>query len=407
MGDGGRSAQAPGTILLKWPCPPSASRPPASAPPKARMPRLTAEHRNFLILLAGVSVAFALILWPLFGALFWAMVLTVLFWPLQARLLRRWPARPNLCALLTLLACTLLVLLPAAVVGGLLADQGTSLLQRLRSGELDFGRYLEQILGLLPAWALSWLQSLGLADMASIQARLSSVAVQASQFLATQVLTIGQNALQFAVNLGVMLYVLFFLLRDGKALRGQVSAAVPLNPQRKEVLFTKFITVIRATVKGNVLVAATQGLLGGLIFWFLGVQGALLWAVLMGLLSLLPAVGAGLIWLPVALYFVAIGDLSSGLILMAYGVLVIGMVDNVLRPVLVGKDTKMPDYLVLVSTLGGMAMFGLNGFVIGPLIAALFMATWALHGQPPAPAAPTARPQADSPPPETTTEHTP
>jgi predicted PurR-regulated permease PerM len=371
------------------------------------MPRLATEHRNFLVLLAVVSVAFAVILWPLFGALFWAMVLTVLFWPLQQRLLRRWPERHNLCALITLLACTLLVLVPAAVVGGLLADQGATLVARLSSGELDFGRYLQEIVGLLPSWAFSWLQSVGLADLASIQERLSSVAVQASQFVATRVLTIGQNALQFAVNLGVMLYVLFFLLRDGRSLQRMVSNAIPLNAQRKAILFGKFITVIRATVKGNVLVAATQGLLGGLIFWILGVQGALLWAVLMGLLSLLPAVGAGLIWLPVALYFVAIGDLTSGLILIAYGVLVIGMVDNVLRPILVGKDTKMPDYLVLVSTLGGMAMFGLNGFVIGPLIAALFMATWALHGQPPAAtdAAPNEAPVL--PPTETKPEQTP
>jgi predicted PurR-regulated permease PerM len=125
-------------------------------------------------------------------------------------------------------------------------------------------------------------------------------------------------------------------------------------------------------------VAIAQGTLGGLAFWFLGVQGALLWAVLMAFLSLLPAVGAALIWGPVALYFLATGRIWQGLVLVFVGVFVIGLVDNILRPILVGKDTQMPDYIVLMSTIGGMALFGINGFVIGPVIAALFMAAWSL-----------------------------
>lgn len=136
--------------------------------------------------------------------------------------------------------------------------------------------------------------------------------------------------------------------------------------------------MIRATIKGNVAVAAVQGALGGLAFWFLDVQGALLWAVLMAFLSLLPAVGAALIWLPVALYFLATGEIWQGVFLIVFGVVVIGLVDNILRPLLVGKDTQMPDYIVLLSTIGGMALFGINGFVIGPVIAALFLAAWDL-----------------------------
>jgi predicted PurR-regulated permease PerM len=119
-----------------------------------------------------------------------------------------------------------------------------------------------------------------------------------------------------------------------------------------------------------------QGALGGLIFWLLGIHAALLWAVLMAAVSLLPAVGTALIWLPVAVYLLASGSVSKGIVLVAYGVVVIGLVDNVLRPVLVGKDTKLPDYVILVSTLGGIAIFGFNGLVIGPVIAAMFMAAW-------------------------------
>jgi predicted PurR-regulated permease PerM len=196
--------------------------------------------------------------------------------------------------------------------------------------------------------------------------------------VATQALDVGRNTFDFLVSLTIMLYLLFFLLRDGRALGARIRQAVPLGPKYKERLFSNFTTVIRATVKGNVLVAIAQGALGGLAFWFLGVQAPLLWAVVMAFLSLLPAVGAALVWAPVAIYFLVTGSTWQGIALILWGTLVIGLVDNFLRPVLVGKDTKLPDYMVLLSTIGGMALFGLNGFVIGPVIAALFVASWDL-----------------------------
>ncbi|RZJ16281.1 MAG: AI-2E family transporter, partial [Haliea sp.] len=199
---------------------------------------------------------------------------------------------------------------------------------------------------------------------------------QGSQFIATQALSIGQNTFDFLVAFFVMLYLLFFLLRDGAALARRIEEAVPLDGEVKRDLLGKFATVVRATVKGNVVVAGLQGALGGLILWILGIHAPVLWGTLMAFLSLLPAVGAALVWLPVALYFLATGAIVKGVVLIVFGVLVIGLVDNILRPLLVGKDTKMPDYLVLVSTLGGMALFGLNGFVIGPVVAAMFIAVW-------------------------------
>jgi predicted PurR-regulated permease PerM len=191
-----------------------------------------------------------------------------------------------------------------------------------------------------------------------------------------------------------MLYLAFFLLRDGRRLRRGIAARLPLREGDKRVLFDKFTTVIRATVKGNVVVAVTQGALGGLAFWVLGIHAALLWGVVMAFLSLLPAVGAGLVWVPVAVYLLATGALWQGVALVAFGVLVIGLVDNVLRPILVGKDTKLPDYVVLISTVGGIALLGLNGFVLGPVVAAIFLSAWDLFGQqegpdePPPPATP-------------------
>jgi predicted PurR-regulated permease PerM len=209
-----------------------------------------------------------------------------------------------------------------------------------------------------------------------VQDRLSAGLMQASQAVAARALSIGQSTFDFVVSLFVMLYLLFFLLRDGDALSRRIGTAIPLRAEHKRPLAEKFTAVIRATVKGNVVVALAQGALGGLIFWLLGIHAALLWAVVMAVLSLLPAVGAALVWAPVAVYLLATGAVWQGVVLIAFGVLVIGLVDNVLRPVLVGKDTRIPDYVVLISTLGGIEIFGVNGFVVGPAIAAMFMAAW-------------------------------
>lgn len=344
------------------------------------------EKRVFLILLTGVTLAFGAILWQFHGALFWGVVLAILFAPLHRKLLQRMPKSPNLAALATLGLCLVIVILPMTLITVSLVQEATGIYDRLKSGQLNFGQYLQQIIAALPAWAASLLDRFNLTTLGDMQEKLSSFAVQASQFVATKALNIGQNTLEFVVGFGVMLYLLFFLLRDGAALAARIGHATPLDAEHKRQLASKFTTVIRATVKGNIVVAASQGALGGLIFWILGIQGPVLWGVAMAFLSLLPAVGAGLVWGPVALYFLATGAVVQGVVLTLYGVAVIGLVDNVLRPLLVGKDTKMPDYVVLISTLGGMALFGLTGFVIGPAIAALFIASWDLFAPPDAPA---------------------
>lgn len=336
------------------------------------------QNRTFLSLLVAVTLAFLAILWPFQGAVFWAIVLAILFMPLHRRLLARMPGRPNLAALSTLGLCLLVAILPMALLSVSLLKEAAQIYEHMRSGQLSFGSYFQQIVSALPDWATKLLTQLHLTSVAELQEKLSAAAVQASQFLATKALNIGQNTLEFVISFGIMLYLLFFLLRDGAALGRRIRRAVPLDERHKRDLASKFTTVIRATVKGNIVVAASQGALGGLIFWILGIQGPVLWGVLMAFLSLLPAVGAGLIWIPVALYFLATGAIWQGVVLTAYGICVIGLVDNILRPLLVGKDTKLPDYLVLISTLGGMALFGLTGFVIGPAIAALFVAAWDL-----------------------------
>jgi predicted PurR-regulated permease PerM len=334
------------------------------------------EDKTFLLLIIAVSLAFALILWPFYGAVLWATVLATVFAPLYRRLLSSMPQRRNLAALATVLIIVTMVILPLTLTAASLLQEATSLYEGMRSGELDFGRFFQQFLDALPAWATNLLDRFGLTNLGAVQERLSAALMKGSQFLATQAVNIGLGTADFIVSLFVMLYLLFFLLRDGGALSRRIKDAIPLRAEQQRALFSKFTIVIRAVFKGNILVAALQGVLGGMIFWFLGINAPVLWAVVMAFLSLLPAVGAALVWLPVAIYLLATGAVWQGVVLIAYGALVISLVDNFLRPFLVGKDTKMPDYIVLISTLGGIAMFGLNGFVIGPVIAAMFIAAW-------------------------------
>lgn len=336
------------------------------------------QHKAFLLLLIAVSVAFGLILLPFFGAVFWACVLAIIFTPFYRRLLVIMPKRENLSALATLLLCLVIVILPVTLITASLLQEGQALYHKISSGELKFGTYFHQAIGVLPPWAIKLLDGAGLARFSEAKDTLSNGAAQESQLIAAEGFKIGQNTFEFFVSFGIMLYLLFFLLRDGDILFERIRVAIPLSPEHKRHLFSKFTTVVRATVKGNIAVAALQGALGGLIFSFLGIKGAMLWGTIMAFLSLLPAVGAGLVWVPAAIYFLLTGAIWEGIVLILFGVFVISLVDNVLRPILVGGETRIPDYIVLISTLGGMVLFGVTGFIIGPVIAALFIAAWDL-----------------------------
>ena len=258
------------------------------------------QQKSFLFLLFLVSLAFGWILRPFFSAIFWATVLAIIFSPLYSRLLSITHERQNLAALVTLLFCLILVILPFTLIAASLVQQAMVVYQNIRSGELSFGAYFQQVMEALPPWIVNFLHRMGLTNFSELNDMLSNAALQGSQIIAAQAFSIGQNTFEFIIHFGIMLYLLFFLLRDGAILASKIKQAIPLSTDHKWHLFNKFITVVRATVKGNIAVALLQGTLGGTIFAFLDIQGALLWGCIMAFLSLLPA-GAGLIWAPSAI----------------------------------------------------------------------------------------------------------
>lgn len=336
-------------------------------------------HRwSFLIFVVIVTVAFCWLLLPYYGAVLWAVILAILFNPVQVWLTQRLRGRSGIAAFLSVLACICIVVIPAGIVLGLLAAEATELYDRLSGRQIDPTTVFDQLRAKLPDFASQGLERLGLGSLSEIQSRVTGLLAQASQIIATRIVSIGQNTAQLAISLGVMLYVLYFLFRDGPQLALTLRRTSPLSPRNTEHVLSRFASAVKATVKGNVIIAVIQGAIGGVALWALGVEAALLLGVVMAFLSLLPAVGAALVWVPVAIYFLLTGAVAKGLVLIGIGVFVIGLVDNLLRPPLVGKDIRLPDYLVLVSTLGGIALIGINGFVIGPLIAALFVAVWSI-----------------------------
>lgn len=332
------------------------------------------ENRVFGAL---VLVTTAFFLWMVRGFLlpvFWAAVFAILFQPVSLRLTRLLGGRRGLSALLAVLTVVLVVLIPFGLLFTAVAQQALALYQRIASGGVDLRAPIDFVERSLPALTAT-LARYGI-DIDRVRASVENAAIAVTQYIGGQALAVGQNALMVAVLFGLMLYFLFFFFRDGERIVRALIRAIPMGDEREERLFLRFADVARATVKGTLLVAATQGAIGGVLFAAVGIEAAVFWGVVMGILSLLPAVGAALVWIPAAVILFSTGALWQGILVVVGGVFVIGLVDNLLRPILVGRQAQMPDYLVLLATLGGLSVFGLAGFVAGPVIAALFLVMW-------------------------------
>lgn len=334
-------------------------------------------QRGFLLLLIMVTtVVFFWLIAPFTGAILWGVVAAILFTPLNDRLKAQMPGRHNLCAFITLLVVLAVAVIPALLLSAALINEAAVAYEKFSTAGFDARAAFIDAERHLPAFARRWLADYGLTDINAVQAKVTQGLTNSFQSLAGRVVTIGQSTLGFFLSLGIMLYLTFFLLRDGRPLLRRIEHCLPMADSQRELLLDRVGTVVRATIKGSLVVGMLQGFIGGVTFWFIGVGGALLWGVAMGFFSLFPAVGTALIWAPMAVYLLATGDIWQGITLLVCGTVIISSVDNVVRPMLVGRDTRMPDYVVLIATLGGFEMMGFNGFIVGPLIAALFMAVW-------------------------------
>ena len=332
----------------------------------------TIARTFFIALLFIVTAAFIWLIRGFLQPIFWAVALGIVVFPVHGKIEQRLGARKSLAAAASLMLVLVVVLLPLAGIIAAVTSEAAGLYARLADGDIDpsgIYRVIEQNVPQL----LSLLQSVGI-DPERLQAQLASGA-------ASRALAIGQDTMRVTVFFFLMIYLLFFFLRDGRRLLAGLIHALPFGDERERHLLGRFAEVSRATIKGTFVVGVVQGVIGGTLFALLGIGAPVLWGVVMALLSIIPAVGPALVWIPAAIVLIAGGQLVSGIVLIVAGVFVIGLVDNLLRPILVGRDTRMPDYLILLSTLGGLAGFGLSGVVIGPIIAAFFLSVWAMAAE--------------------------
>jgi len=333
----------------------------------------------FLTLVLLVTVSFFLLIKDFLLACFWAIILAVVFYPAYQQVRQYFKNSEILPLLLTMLMIILVFVIPFLTIILMLTEESTVYYQKIQSGEINPQVYFQETLALLlPKFnKLSHIQAL---SVEQISTSAGNAFAQAINYIAQQLPALTQNLLNLVVQFALAFYILFFLLRDGHQLIRKLISLIPIGDGIEIELFERFTSVARATVKGGLIVAVIQGSIGGFLFWFVGIPAAFLWGMLMIVLSLLP-IGSALIWGPAAVILFLQGQTLNAVIVLAVGILVIGMIDNLLRPRLIGKDSKMSDYLVLVSTLGGLTWFSLTGFVLGPIIAALFITCWDLMGQ--------------------------
>ena len=338
----------------------------------------TRFRRAFLLLLvAAISVAFLAMVREFVLTILLAATFTGLSYRVYLRLLRVLGGRTSLAAVATLALVLLLGLAP------LLGVLGAGANEALRMTE-TVGPRLTQLIK-EPTAADAQLQRVpGYSYVApyreEILTKVGELLGGASAFVFDVLSATTRATALFVFHTCVLLYAMYFFLTGGPALLRSVMAYVPLADVDKQRMLEKFVSVTRATLKGTLLIGAAQGLLGGVAFWAVGIEGPIFWGTVMTVLSIIPGVGGALVWVPAVIFLAATGEPWKGAGLAAFCAFVVGSIDNVLRPILVGRDTQLHELLIFLSTLGGLMFFGASGFILGPVLAALFVTVWDMFG---------------------------
>ena len=346
----------------------------------ARTPRRTdqLQHASFLLILAVVSLMMAVIVWPFATALLWAALAAIMFQPLYRWMLRKMRGRRNPAAVASLLVIFFAVLVPGLWLATLVVQEALALVAALQQQPIDLAATFDNVYGMLPQAAQEAVDRSGWADVSSAQTKLQELLAASAGMIASQAVSIGSGALSFILSFAVGLYVMFFLLRDGERIGRTLLNTAPVERSISERLAERFLGIVRATIKGSGVVGLVQGVLAGISFLIVGLESALLFSVLTTIFALVPVIGAGAIYIPVGLWLLVTGAVWQGAFVLIFGVIVISNADNVLRPILVGRDTGIPDWIILVTTLGGISLLGFSGIVLGPLVAGLFLASWSI-----------------------------
>lgn len=335
-------------------------------------------------------LVFLLLLWhlvhilePFFPPITWAVILATATYPLYTRLWRSMGGRSNLAASCMTVVVLLAVVLPAIYGIILAAQQAVEAYDQvaawLKSGHMqDLGTLMGTIPGIGPA-VQRWIQEAIVSRSESIQNSLLEGGKVVSSFLISQSVDFAMNAFLLATNFIVMIFTLFFVFRDGEHAFARVRRAIPLEEDHKEKIFTRLQTTLHAVVRGTLVTALAQGAVSGIIYFFLGLPYATFLGFLSFLVSFLPFGGTAIVWVPVALYLLFTGAVVKAVILIAAGVGLVGLMDNLLQPILVGTEAKLPMLPLFFASLGGLAYYGFLGLFLGPILLAAVLETFAIY----------------------------
>lgn len=336
-----------------------------------------ARKRFLILLLVVISAVFTAMIEQFVMTILLAAIFSGMVHPLYRRLLRLFRDRTALSSTTTLVIVFLGVVMPVTLFLGIVVSEAVEVSQAVRP-EVEkllqeptaIDRLLDQVpfMDTLKPYKNQIVTGLG--EATNLIGR----------FLIDNLAAATTGTAMFLFHLFLMLYAMFFFLIYGRTTLDQIRYYMPLPKEDKDLMLDKFVSVSRATVKGTLVIGLVQGGLAGLAFAVVGIKGAVFWGTVMVVLSIIPAIGTGLVWIPAVLYLFATGQIGAAIGLTVWCGAVVGTADNFLRPRLIGNDTKMPDLLVLLGTLGGLSLFGVVGVIIGPVVAALFITIWEIYG---------------------------
>ena len=333
-----------------------------------------------LLLVAAVTALFLAVAWPFLKPLLLGALLAGLFHPLYRWITRLLGGRQSLGAGVTLLVLLVLGLGPISVFLGIVVQQALTVSDQAIP-------WLSQHLGAASTsnihdWLVQRFPALAeyIPSQEQLLQQVGTAVKTAGAFLVGFASRMTVTTAAFLLNLFVMLYAMFFFFKDGHKILERIFYYLPLSDEDETSMLARFTSITRATIKGTLVIGIIQGALGGVAFRVAGIEGAALWGTIMTILSIIPGIGAPLVWVPVVIVLFVNGQYVTGTLLLVWCGVVVATIDNFLRPVFVGRDAQMPDLLILIGTLGGLFLFGPIGFIVGPIICGLFLTVWDIYG---------------------------
>lgn len=330
------------------------------------------QNSFFLVVLFGTTGVFLWMLGSYLLPVFWALVIAITFFPLYSWLLKILRSR-SIASVLTILITIAVIAIPLATVSGLVVRESFTIYQSVVSGVTDnmVEDLVEKINGRLPIDInIQQLENQVRQSAATLISAVASSLVQYSHF------TLG-----FVAKIAITLYLLFFMFKYNRDLLKKTVEYLPMDEKYLRMLFERFISTTQAIMQGTMTIAVLQGTLGGLILWMVGIPAPALWGVVMTILSIIPAVGPSFVMIPSGIFLILSGSVWEGALVIGVGMALVALVDEFLRPILVGRKAKIPDAFVLLATIGGITTFGITGFIIGPVLAAFCLSLWAIFSE--------------------------